>query len=232
MWRISQRNCYYVGCCSKAIMERVLFCFNTEIMSEAPPNSAVHSEDFGIPDELPITVEQFATLVESGTFAKSSGQIELIRGKIIKMNPQGPEHCDPVDFLVEWSHESTNKKFTIRDEKPIVVPNLDSTPEPDVCWVKRARYGKRHPNPEEIFLLMEVSFSSSKFDREVKRLLYADAEILEYWRFDIRSRTLEIYREPQSGDFQSVEVHDQSKVVTPMCCPGAKLKIADVFAGQ
>lgn len=81
------------------------------------------------PVPVPITTEQYEMLVNAGTFEQASGQIELIHGRIVRMNPQGPEHSDPIDFLTEWSIESVRRRYTVRVEKPIRIPEHLSCPE-------------------------------------------------------------------------------------------------------
>ncbi len=43
-----------------------------------------------VPITIPISVKQYASLVERGEFAAVSGQVELINGRIVRKNPQGP----------------------------------------------------------------------------------------------------------------------------------------------
>lgn len=104
--------------------------------------------DLGFPKTLPLTTEQFEKLVELATFEKMNGQIELINGRIVRMNPQGPEHSDPIDFLTEWCVLNAVGQFTIRVEKSIRIPLENSCPEPDLAWVTRRRYVDQHPNPK------------------------------------------------------------------------------------
>ena len=62
-----------------------------------------------MPRTLPITVEQYRMLVEHGEFTERRGQVELIYGKIVEMNPQGPQCADPIDELGHWARQSTSR---------------------------------------------------------------------------------------------------------------------------
>ena len=42
-------------------------------------------------------------------------------------------------------------------------------------------YTDHHPYPENIYLLIEISNSSLDYDLNVKRPIYAQAGIREYW---------------------------------------------------
>ena len=181
------------------------------------------------PVTLPITTEQYETLVNAGAFEGAQGQIELIHGRIVRTNPQGPAHADPIDVLNEWSIESVQRRYTIRVEKPIRIPEHLSSPEPDIAWVTRHRYRTQHPSPADIHLLIEVSQSSSTFDRTEKMQLYAEAQIVEYWQVDLPSRVVTVHRDPEGETFRSVEAFDESATIHPLCLPTAKLVLATLF---
>ena len=181
------------------------------------------------PVTVPITTEQYETLVNAGAFAETDGQIELIHGRIVRMNPQGPEHADPIDFLTEWSIEKVQRRYTVRIEKPIRIPEHLSSPEPDIAWVTRGRYQRQHPGPADVHLLIEVSQASSRFDRTEKLQLYAKAKIVEYWQVDMPSRIVTVHRQPQGELFRSVQSFDESQTVCPLCLPAAELVIANLF---
>ncbi len=185
-----------------------------------------------LPETLPLTTEQYEKLVELGTFEGSTGQIELINGRIVRMNPQGPEHSDPIEFLTEWSVSNAQSRFTIRIEKPIRIPAYHSCPEPDVAWVSRRRYFAQHPNPVDIHLLIEVSFSSSQFDTTEKQRLYAAAGVVEYWQVDVPKRTVTVYQSPQNGSCALIALRDVSESISPQCCQEAMLQIKDLFVTE
>jgi Uma2 family endonuclease len=96
-------------------------------ITQSGPNAS------SLPTTLPLTTEQYEKLVELGTFEGQTGQIELINGRIVRMNPQGPQHSDPIDFLTEWSFRNATDRFTIRAEKPIRIPDNNSCAEPDLA---------------------------------------------------------------------------------------------------
>ena len=181
------------------------------------------------PTTIPLTVKQYESLVERGDFDVFTGQVELIRGRIVHMNPQGPQHSDPVDFLTEWSIEQSRRRFTIRTEKPIVIPSVNSSPEPDIAWVTRRRYSDRHPLPNEVQLLIEVSYSSADFDRMEKLSLYAEAGIQEYWQVDVPARCVNVYRDPTESRYRNAVTFATGNRVSPICLPEAGLEISALF---
>ena len=191
-----------------------------------------YSDPAPVPATLPLTTAQYEKLVELGSFEGATGQIELINGRIVRMNPQGPEHSDPIDYLNEWSVLQSKGRFTIRIEKPIRIPEQNSCPEPDLAWVARRRYFDQHPNPLDVFLLIEVSFSSSQFDRAEKQTLYARSGIVEYWQVDVPSRTVSVHRFPKDGAYTTVQILDTSMTIAPQCSPESVLQMKELFANS
>lgn len=189
-------------------------------------NPVPHGE---LPATLPVTIAQYADLVERGHFEGQAGQIELINGRIVQMNPQGPQHASPLDILNEWSTEQSQRRFWIRIEKPIVLPSSISTPEPDIAWVKRQSYAQRHPGPEDIFLLIEASVSSIAFDAGEKRDIYARAGVPEYWQINVPKREIRVCRDPDAGSFRTITTHSASETISPRCLPEAMLPIGTLF---
>lgn len=185
-----------------------------------------------LPVTLPVSVEQYAKLVERGYFDGHVGDIELINGRILRINPQGPQHADPIDRLGEWSTEQSQRAFRIRIEKPVVLPNSSSTPEPDIAWVKRQSYAQRHPGSEDILLLIEASVSSIGFDTGEKCEVYARAGIPEYWQINVPRREIRVYRDPNAGSFSSVSTHTAGEAISPLCLPAAILDFSSLFETQ
>jgi len=187
------------------------------------PEPATH------PVTLPVTVAQYRVLVDSGAFQHHQGQVELIYGRIVEMNPQGPQHADPIDELNEWSVGNAKAKFRVRIEKPIEIVDHHSSPEPDVAWVTRRRYQDRHPTPEDIHLLTEVSYSSQSFDRAEKLRLYAQSGIAEYWIVDVPAQAVEVFIDPHESEYRSSTRHGITETIAPRCHAGAQLRISRLF---
>ncbi len=84
------------------------------------------------PEVLPITTEQYETLVDAGAFEGMTGQIELIHGRIVRMNPQGPGHADPiVTFRGRESIDATALQvLSTIDSRPLEAQPELVTPTP------------------------------------------------------------------------------------------------------
>ena len=67
--------------------------------------------------------------------------------------------------------------------------------EPDVVLIRPGMHGK--PGPPDILLVTEVADASLEDDREVKRPLYAENGIAEFWIVNLIDRCLEVHCQPR-----------------------------------
>jgi hypothetical protein len=107
-----------------------------------------------------------------------------------------------------------------------------SEPQPDFMLLKpRADfYRGRHPLPEDVLLLVEVSNSSLRYDREVKLPLYARHGIPEVWIVDVAARAVEVHRRPAGeGYAEALRVAPPGGVLEPSALAGLRLPVADIL---
>ena len=176
---------------------------------------------------------EYDSLVRSGAFDNNPNKVELLRGEIVEMNPAGPIHYDYVLYLNNWSTDSRDKRRTlITSQTGVDLPEIDSRPEPDVFWVRRARYRDGHPKAHDVQLAIEVADSSLSKDLEIKRKMYAEVGIGEYWIVDCQSRCVHVLRDPRGDDYQSHLVFHCNDVVSPLVEPNAVLNLRDLFEGE
>jgi Uma2 family endonuclease len=73
------------------------------------------------------------------------------------------------------------------------------------------------PQAEDCALLVEVSDSTSAFDRKTKSRLYAEARIPEYWVLDLPKDRVLVHRRPKAGEYQDiVEYGVQASFASPV----------------
>ncbi|NJL01153.1 MAG: Uma2 family endonuclease [Spirulinaceae cyanobacterium SM2_1_0] len=159
--------------------------------------------------------------------------VELLAGDIVEMPPEGPEHAQLSTDTVDRLRQLLGDRALIRDGKPITLPTLNSEPQPDLAIVQpqRARYRQQHPQPDDIFWLIEYTNTSLSKDRDVKRKLYAQASIPAYWLVDLQNRQVYDYREPQAGDYQQVEILTTGAIALPHF-PELRITVAQLLTGE
>jgi Uma2 family endonuclease len=151
------------------------------------------------------TVGQYHQMIEFGILTDRD-RVELLQGEIIEMSPVGRQHAACVDRLNELFVLGLSTRAIVRVQSPIRLSN-NSEPQPDVAILQRRSdfYAEGHPQPEDIFALVEVSDTTVEFDRTVKVPLYAQDNIPEVWIVDLNSQTVHVYREPSSSGYQQLQ---------------------------
>jgi len=145
-------------------------------------------------------VHDYYRLGDAGVLPETL-RTELINGEVLEMPPIGPSHADWVDLLTEVLVTRKTPTMRVRTQNPLFLDKFNQ-PQPDLLLLKSRSYRDSHPHPEDVLLLIEVSGSSLRYDREIKLPLYAQSGIAEAWILDIRGQQLEIHREPQHSGYR------------------------------
>jgi Uma2 family endonuclease len=177
------------------------------------------------------SLDQYERMVQAGAFdGRLRQQVEFIRGEIREMNPIGSYHAQILGDLTDWSYDVTPRgEISIRVQTTLRIPSCNSAPQPDLIWVKRRRYSRKHPEAADVLLLVEVAESTLAEDRGDKQELYAEAMIAEYWIVNLLNRTIEVYRNPTGGAYQWAQVFGAGEAVAPLALPQASLPVNYLF---
>ncbi|MBD2772775.1 Uma2 family endonuclease [Iningainema tapete] len=142
------------------------------------------------------TIAEYDRLAKLGFFGEDE-RVELIRGEIIYMVSKGTLHSVCQTRLDRELYKLVGERATLRVQEPIIIPDFNE-PEPDLVIAQNRDddYLDAHPSPADVLLLIEIADSSLKYDQEVKLPLYAEADISDYWIFNLVDNCLECYSEP------------------------------------
>lgn len=145
-------------------------------------------------------------MAEAGVLSETD-RVELLHGEIVEMTPIHSRHAACVDRLARLFFETAGEQAHIRIQNPVRIPD-HSEPQPDLVLARLRDdgYAGRHPGPDDILLVVEVSDTTAGYDREIKIPLYAAAGIPEVWLVDLPGRAVEVYRDP-SGDAFDTRFH-------------------------
>ena len=162
------------------------------------------------------TVEDYHRLVEGGLLADR--RVELLQGEIVQMAPEGPLHSSMTRGLSGYLQRQLGERAIVSEAHPITLS--DSEPEPDLAIVRppESQYRDRHPYPEDIFWLVEVSRSTLEYDLNDKKKTYARARIAEYWVVDVLGKQIRIFRQPQGENYQ-LELAVSQGNIAPLAFP-------------
>ncbi|MFY9221256.1 MAG: Uma2 family endonuclease [Blastocatellia bacterium] len=171
------------------------------------------------------TVEEYHQIIETGILEEDD-RIELINGEILKMPPIGSHHAAYVDKLNALFSPRLVGQALVRIQSPIRLNNL-SQPQPDLALLRPRDdfYWQAHPTVDDVMLVVEVAETSSEYDRTVKLPLYAQSSIDEVWLIDVSNRRLEVYRQPQEGQYRQVHILLRGHSISPLHFPSFNISI-------
>lgn len=182
---------------------------------------------------LRLRLSEYDTIVRKGAFDELGRRIELIRGELTEMNPAGPLHDDYIAYLTTWSAARIDPtKTMITSQTGLDLPEVESRPEPDLFWVRKARYRTRHPQAKDVQLAIEIADSSLERDLDIKRRLYAETSIEEYWIVDCKASCVHVFRHPRQGAYQTHFTVSTPETIRPLIAPDAILDLRDLFEGE
>lgn len=169
------------------------------------------------------TIDRYHQAVEAGVF--EGAPVELLNGELIEMSPEGIPHSSFSDEAAEYLREQLQGLAKVRESKPITLPN-HSEPEPDIAIVQLPVeiYRSHHPYVENIYWVIEYSNSSLQKDLEVKSKIYAEADIREYWVINLKTRELNVFRNPVNGEYQEQVVLTEG-MICPITFPEVQIEV-------
>jgi Uma2 family endonuclease len=174
------------------------------------------------------TIDDYHQMIESGVLVDR--YVELLNGEIVEMPSEGPDHAYFNTKAAKLLQRLVGVRAEVRDAKPITLIEQTSEPEPDVAVVESLDdiYATRHPYPQNVYLLVEYSYTSLAKDKEIKRKLYAKAEILEYWIANLKDRQLIVHRDPVDGDYRLVQTLSTGQI-TMLAFPDVSIAVSQLL---
>ena len=106
--------------------------------------------------------------------------------------------------------------------------DANSEPEPDVSVARRSPGALAHP--EAALLLIEVSESSIRKDRQLKAPIYGEARVPEYWIVDISGDELvvHVHTRPTNDGYRQIEIVRDGDLLRPTTLAGIEIAVADI----
>ena len=172
------------------------------------------------------TVEEYEELGRAGILGEND-RVELLNGEIIVMTPIGYRHATAVRLLNNFLARRSGDRFEVDPQNPF---NLDdaSQPQPDLTLVDPGvSQARRHPNPEDLFLVIEVSDTTVAYDGRDKGPAYARNGVREYWLLNLAENVLEVFREPVADGYREAFTLPADATVAPLAFPDLVLRVGD-----
>lgn len=164
----------------------------------------------------PLTVEQYAALIDSGVLPERAG-VELLDGILVRIDrrdaggdimTEGVDHLTVRSNLYDLLSSLVRPRgFHCNTNGPVALPPHNA-PEPDVVVLpgRRRDYGGTLPPLSSAVAVFEISWSSLETDQAAKLDLYAAAGVPTYVILNLRDRTAVVRTEPDpaAGSYRTL----------------------------
>ena len=160
------------------------------------------------------TLDQFMQMAELGFFENQ--HVELIRGEIVVMPPAGPKHAAFIRLLNRRLLKQLENRASVSPQCPVVINRQNNDYlEPDLALLRydENEYADRDVSPNDVYLAIEVSDSTLRYDRQTKTVLYAEYQVPEVWIINVKRNELEVYRKPGIDGYGSKESYSAGQAV-------------------
>jgi Uma2 family endonuclease len=167
-----------------------------------------------------LTVDEYHRMAEVGVLG-ADARVELIEGEVLDMAPMRSRHASVVGRLVDAFGRAASGQALVWCQLPLHLDGY-SEPEPDLMLLRPCDdfYAAAHPTPSDVLLVVEVSESSARYDREIKLPLYAQHGVQEVWLLDLEVDVLRVYRNPRGELYTESQQTAQPGLLSPQALPG------------
>lgn len=178
------------------------------------------------------TVDEYYRMAQV-RILREDDRVELIEGEIVQMTPIGSNHAATVRLLNVFFVRKLSESVIVSTQSPIHIDDF-SEPEPDIALLKpRAdHYRNSHPTPTDIFLVVEVSDTSQRYDRLTKIPLYGRNGVPEAWLIDLEQKVVEIYTHPCEEGYRDVKTVTPDETLSPQAFPELCLLVGNILGMQ
>jgi Uma2 family endonuclease len=176
-----------------------------------------------------IMVHDYHRMAEVGVLAPDA-RVELIEGEIIDMAPIGKDHQSIVDQLTRTSVRAVGDSAIVRVHGSIRLGQW-SEPEPGVVLLapRAAFYRSEFALGTDTLLVIEVSDTTLRYDRDTKVPLYARHGVPEVWIVDVNNDALLVYGDLRDGKYERQVTLDRPTSMAVARLPGVVLDLAALF---
>ena len=142
-----------------------------------------------------LSVDKYHRMIEADILDEDD-PVELLEGLLVEKMSKNPDHPLATDLVRTTLERLMPAGWFVRTQDPITT--TESEPEPDAALIRgdRRQFRERHPGPQDLALVVEVSEASLKRDRTLKLRIYARAAIAIYWIVNLIEGHIEVYTDP------------------------------------
>lgn len=180
----------------------------TDLLGEVLPILRSPRADTADPRLHLITRAEYHQMGKTGLFTPEN-RVELIEGVVVTMAPIGLWHVVALRYLTKQIILQVQEKADVDVQGAVILD--DSEPQPDLVVIKAGVTGKAEA--KDILLIIEVSDTTLRYDKEVKALLYAAKNIPEYWIIDHANDQIIQFLEPKDGRYKITRLWSRGETI-------------------
>ncbi len=143
-----------------------------------------------------MSVQRYHELVRVGAFTEHD-RVELLNGVVTEKMSKNPPHRTATRKIDLRLSSLVTGAWHVQNQEPVTLQT--SEPEPDVTVVRGRLddFSTRHPGPDDLAMVVEVSDTSLVTDR-FKAEIYAAAGIPVYWIVNLTEKVIEVHSHPNT----------------------------------
>ena len=171
------------------------------------------------------TADEYQRMGQAGILSEND-RVELIEGEVVIKMTIGSRHNASVD--------RTNRALVIGAGDNAIVRvqgsfrlSFHSEPEPDLVLLRPQAdfYASRLPGPADVLLVIEIADSSIDIDRKLKKRIYAEWGVQEYWIANLNDNVVSRYSDPSGGAYQNLEQYHRGESIAPLLLPDCLIPV-------
>ena len=174
------------------------------------------------------SLDEFDRMIEVGLLSEDD-RVELIEGEMVPMAAKGIKHenlkSELINSIFRQLPSETNATVELGWR-----PAPDLYLEPDIVLYPATRLVSQLL-AAEVLLLIEISDSSLRYDRERKAKIYAALGVREYWVIDANSLNTLVHLDPGAQGYASVSTHGPNQTLSPLALPALAVSLGDLNIG-
>lgn len=166
---------------------------------------------------------------EAGLFNEDS-RVELIDGEVYKMAAIGHPHLGCVNRLNRVLGRAVEDRAVLSIQNPVRLDDY-SEPEPDVVLLhpRADFYSGATPTGADVFVLIEVSDSSLRFDVDSKAPRYAAAGVPACWMVDLSGDEILVMTGPGPKGFATIHHARRGETLVVEGLPGVEFSVDELL---
>ena len=175
------------------------------------------------------TIDEYYKMAEAGIFDEDS-RVELIEGEIIEMSPVGSRHIACVNRANELFVLNLAERVIVSPQNPVRLSNI-TEPQPDLVLLKRRAdyYTAKRLSAEDTYLVIEVSDTTFRYDRNRKLPLYAKYGVQEVWIEDLKKDVILVFRDLADSEYSTSLVFRPGDSISLSAFPDVLFKVEDLL---